>query len=188
MGGYATQPPEQAVFRQQCGLVAEWHAIYTAVCLQCALLAVSLQTVEAGLGKIKPTLDNAGRSLGLSPLGVLQRLHLPLMKGSLLTAILLVFVDVLKELPATLILRPFNFQYAGCVEALLITTTYKPDSCSKVASSGLRNIRTSTTSNSRTSVRLLTITINCSENSASPREFWYAACTYFLCVLSKPMR
>jgi iron(III) transport system permease protein len=72
-------------------------------------LAVSLQTVEAGLGKIKPTLDNAGRSLGLSPLGVLQRLHLPLMKGSLLTAILLVFVDVLKELPATLILRPFNF-------------------------------------------------------------------------------
>ena len=72
-------------------------------------LAVSLQTVESGLGKIKPTLDNAGRSLGLNAFGVLRHLHLPLMKGSLLTALLLVFVDVLKELPATLILRPFNF-------------------------------------------------------------------------------
>lgn len=72
-------------------------------------LAVSLQTVESGLGKVKPTIDDAGRSLGLSPMGVLYKLHFPLMKGSLLTAILLVFVDVLKELPATLILRPFNF-------------------------------------------------------------------------------
>ncbi|CAA6819078.1 MAG: Ferric iron ABC transporter, permease protein [uncultured Thiotrichaceae bacterium] len=72
-------------------------------------LSVSLQTVESGLGKIKPTLDNAGRSLGLNAFGVLRQLHLPLMKGTLLTALLLVFVDVLKELPATLILRPFNF-------------------------------------------------------------------------------
>lgn len=72
-------------------------------------LAVSLQAVEAGLGKIKPTVDNAGRSLGLNAFGVLRKLHLPLMKGTLLTALLLVFVDVLKELPATLILRPFNF-------------------------------------------------------------------------------
>lgn len=72
-------------------------------------LAVSLQTVEAGLGKIRTTVDDAGRSLGLSTLGVLFRLHAPLVQGSLWTAILLVFVDVLKELPATLILRPFNF-------------------------------------------------------------------------------
>jgi iron(III) transport system permease protein len=72
-------------------------------------LSVSLQTVEAGLGKVKPTIDNAGRSLGLNAFGVLHKLHLPLMKGTLLTALLLVFVDVLKELPATLILRPFNF-------------------------------------------------------------------------------
>ncbi len=72
-------------------------------------LAVSLQTVEAGLGKVKPTIDEAGRSLGLKAFGVLRRLHLPMMQGSLLTALLLVFVDVLKELPATLVLRPFNF-------------------------------------------------------------------------------
>jgi iron(III) transport system permease protein len=72
-------------------------------------LAVSLQAVEAGLGKIRPSMDNAARSLGLSPGAVLRQVHMPLMRGTLLTALLLVFVDVLKELPATLILRPFNF-------------------------------------------------------------------------------
>ncbi|MBF0380781.1 MAG: iron ABC transporter permease [Magnetococcales bacterium] len=72
-------------------------------------LAVSLQTVEAGLGRIKPSMDEAGRSLGYSPNEVLRFIHLPMLRGSLLTALLLVFVDVLKELPATLILRPFNF-------------------------------------------------------------------------------
>lgn len=72
-------------------------------------LAVSLQTVESGLGKIRPSMDEAGRSMGLRPAQVLSRIHLPMLKGSLLTALLLVFVDVLKELPATLILRPFDF-------------------------------------------------------------------------------
>jgi iron(III) transport system permease protein len=72
-------------------------------------LAVSLQAVEAGLGKIRPSMDNAARSLGLSPGAVLRQVHMPFMRGTLLTALLLVFVDVLKELPATLILRPFNF-------------------------------------------------------------------------------
>ena len=72
-------------------------------------LSVSIQAVDAGLSKIKPSMDDAGRSLGLSPFGVLRKIHLPLMKGTVLTALLLVFVDVLKELPATLILRPFNF-------------------------------------------------------------------------------
>lgn len=72
-------------------------------------LPVSLNTLDAGLGKIKPTMDDVGRSMGLSPMKILRRVHMPIMKGSLLTASLLVFVDVLKELPATLILRPFNF-------------------------------------------------------------------------------
>ncbi len=72
-------------------------------------LAVSLHTVEAAMGKIRVSMDEAGRSLGLGPLAVLGRIHLPILRGSLLTALLLVFVDVLKELPATLILRPFNF-------------------------------------------------------------------------------
>lgn len=72
-------------------------------------LAVSLQTVESGLAKVRPSMDEAGRALGLAPGQVLARIHLPMLRGSLLTALLLVFVDVLKELPATLILRPFNF-------------------------------------------------------------------------------
>jgi iron(III) transport system permease protein len=72
-------------------------------------LAVSLQSVEAGLTRIRADIDEAARSLGHTPLGVLRRIHLPLLRGSLLTALLLVFVDVLKELPTTLILRPFNF-------------------------------------------------------------------------------
>ncbi|MET0026868.1 MAG: iron ABC transporter permease [Candidatus Thiodiazotropha sp.] len=72
-------------------------------------LAVSLQTVEAGLGKIRPSMDEVARSLGSGPREILRRVHVPMLKGSLLTALLLVFVDVLKELPATLILRPFNF-------------------------------------------------------------------------------
>ena len=72
-------------------------------------LAVSLNTVEASLGKITPHMDDAARTLGLRPRQSLFRVHLPIMGGSLLTAALLVFVDVMKELPATLILRPFNF-------------------------------------------------------------------------------
>ena len=72
-------------------------------------LAVSVGTVEAALGKIKHSMDDAARSLGLKPRQVLMVIHMPLMRRSLLTAVLLVFVDVLKELPATLILRPFNF-------------------------------------------------------------------------------
>jgi iron(III) transport system permease protein len=72
-------------------------------------LAVSLQAVESGLGKIRPSMDEAARSMRLSPGQVLRRVHMPMLRGSLLTALLLVFVDVLKELPATLILRPFNF-------------------------------------------------------------------------------
>ncbi len=72
-------------------------------------LAIALQTVEAGLTKITPSMDEAARSLGVGPLGTLVKVHGPLMWGSLLTAGLLVFVDVMKELPATFVMRPFNF-------------------------------------------------------------------------------
>jgi iron(III) transport system permease protein len=72
-------------------------------------LAVALQTVDAGLTRIRPSMDEAGRAMGYRPGQVLRRIHIPMLRGSLLTAVLLVFVDVLKELPATLILRPFNF-------------------------------------------------------------------------------
>ena len=72
-------------------------------------LALSFGSVEASLGKITPSMDDAARSLGHGPLSTLRRIHLPLIRGSALTAALLVFVDCMKELPMTVILRPFNF-------------------------------------------------------------------------------
>lgn len=72
-------------------------------------LSISLQTMESGLGNIRPSMDEASGSMGYSRLETLRFIHLPIMKGSILTALVIVFVDVLKELPATLVLRPFNF-------------------------------------------------------------------------------
>lgn len=72
-------------------------------------LAIALQSVEAGLARITPSMEAAARSLGSGSAETLRRVHLPLLRGSLLTAALLVFVDVMKELPATLVMRPFNF-------------------------------------------------------------------------------
>jgi len=72
-------------------------------------LAVSCQTVEASLAKITPSMDMAGRSLGASTGGVLRRIHLPLIRRGLSAAAILVFVDVMKEMPATLLLRPFGY-------------------------------------------------------------------------------
>ncbi|MBA2410093.1 MAG: iron ABC transporter permease [Gammaproteobacteria bacterium] len=72
-------------------------------------LAVSLHAVEAGLSKINPAMDDAARLLGRAPAAVLREIHMPIMRGTLLSALLLVFVDVMKELPATLVMRPFDF-------------------------------------------------------------------------------
>lgn len=72
-------------------------------------MAVALQSVEAGLAKVTPSMDDAARSLGAAPLGIVTRVHVPLLAPSLLTAALMVFVDVMKELPATFMMRPFNF-------------------------------------------------------------------------------
>jgi iron(III) transport system permease protein len=71
--------------------------------------AVAFQPVEAGLARITPTMDASARSLGSGPFEVFRRVHLPLLRPSLAAGALLVFVDVMKELPATLVLRPFNF-------------------------------------------------------------------------------
>ena len=72
-------------------------------------LTAAMQAVDAGLAKITPNMDQAARSLGHTPAQTLWRVHLPLLRGSALTAGLLVFIDVMKELPATLVMRPFNF-------------------------------------------------------------------------------
>jgi iron(III) transport system permease protein len=101
-------------------LLREYYGISTGLLLSGSLfavmfaymvrfLAISVQSVESGLVKVKFSMDEAARSLSYTPAEILLRVHLPLMKGTVLTAFLIVFVDVMKELPATLILRPFNF-------------------------------------------------------------------------------
>ncbi len=70
--------------------------------------AVALQTVDVGYTRLPPSLDDSARMLGASRSRLLAQVHAPLLKRSLLAAMLLVFVDVMKELPATLVLRPFN--------------------------------------------------------------------------------
>ena len=72
-------------------------------------LALSFGSVEASLTKITPNMDGAAKSLGHGPLSTLRRVHIPMIKGGLLTAVILVFVDAMKELPLTVILRPFDF-------------------------------------------------------------------------------
>jgi len=72
-------------------------------------LAVSFTTVEASLTKITPNMDEAAEGLGYRFDQILRKIHIPMMSGSLFAAMMLVIVDVIKELPATLIVRPFNF-------------------------------------------------------------------------------
>jgi iron(III) transport system permease protein len=73
-------------------------------------MAMSVGSVEAGFAKLSPHLDMAARTLGRGALGTLRRVLLPLMRPALATAALLVFVDTMKELPATILLKPFNFE------------------------------------------------------------------------------
>ena len=71
--------------------------------------AIGQSATEAALGRISPNLEHAARSLGKNRASILNKIYLPIIKGSLGSAMLLVFVDCVKELPATLLLRPFNF-------------------------------------------------------------------------------
>ena len=70
--------------------------------------AVALQTVEAGYARVPRAVDETSRMLGASRARLFARVHLPLLRRSALAAALLVFVDTMKELPATLVLRPFG--------------------------------------------------------------------------------
>src|SRR5690606_2199196 len=86
----------------------------TSTALVCAYLirfmAISIGGIEAGLSRIPPSLEQASRLLGETSTGTLRRIHLPLLRPALGAAALLVFVDTMKELPATLLLRPVNFE------------------------------------------------------------------------------
>jgi iron(III) transport system permease protein len=99
----------QETFGRSTGLLFSGTVFVLVYAYLVRFLAVSLNTVEAGLLRIRPSMDDAARTLGHGPGSTLLRVHAPMMRGSLVVAALLVFVDALKELPATLILRPFNF-------------------------------------------------------------------------------
>lgn len=75
----------------------------------CRFLAVAHGQVEGGFGKISPHLDMAARTLGRGPSRILGEVHVPILRPVLLSALLITFVDCMKELPATILLRPFNF-------------------------------------------------------------------------------
>ncbi len=91
------------------GLIFSGSAFILIYAYVTRFLAVSFNAVEASLGKVTPSMDAAARTLGQTAGGTLRRIHTPMMRSSLLAAGILVFVDAMKELPATIILRPFNF-------------------------------------------------------------------------------
>ena len=98
-----------SMFNIDTGLILSGTIIVLVFAYLVRFLAISLNTLDASMQKVKPSLDEAAMTMGAGSATVITKIHLPLIRGSVLTAFLLVFVDVLKELPATLILRPFNF-------------------------------------------------------------------------------
>ena len=98
------------IFGVSTGLLLSGSVVALILAYTIRFLAVSLGSVEAGLQRISPNLDAAARTLGQSSLATLWRVHMPLLIPALGAGGLLVFVDSMKELPATLLLRPFNFE------------------------------------------------------------------------------
>ncbi len=88
-------------------LTATWLALIYAYAVR--FMAVGFNSIESGLEKIPISMDESARSLGASNIKTLRNIHLPLLRPAVWAGMLLVFMDVLKELPLTLILRPFNF-------------------------------------------------------------------------------
>ncbi len=99
----------RATFGLSTGLLLSGTVVALIFAYLVRFLAVALQATESGLSRVKPSLASAARTLGASPGEAVARIELPLARGALLTAALLVFVDTMKELPATLIVRPFDF-------------------------------------------------------------------------------
>ena len=99
----------RSLFGVSTGLIFSGTAFAIVVAYTIRFLAASLGSVEAGLSKITRNIDSAGRTLGASVTEMLWSVHLPLLRPALGGAALIVFVDSMKELPATLLLRPFNF-------------------------------------------------------------------------------
>ena len=98
----------RSVFGVSTGLIVTGGIAALVFAYLVRFLAVSMNAVDAAFVRVTGHIDDAARTLGAAPARVLGRIHLPMLRGGLLTATLLVFVDTMKELPATLILRPFD--------------------------------------------------------------------------------
>ncbi|MCR9212513.1 MAG: iron ABC transporter permease [Proteobacteria bacterium] len=96
-------------FNVSTGLILSGTLVALLFAYVVRFLAVALNTVEASVETITPNMDRAAKTMGVTGLKALFRVHIPIISGSLMTAAILVFVDVMKELPATLVLRPFGF-------------------------------------------------------------------------------
>ena len=92
------------------GLIFTGSAAALVLAYVVRFFAIAQGTADAALGRVPPSLPMAARSLGRSAGGTLRAVHLPLVRASMGSALLLVFVDIVKELPATLLLRPFNYE------------------------------------------------------------------------------
>jgi iron(III) transport system permease protein len=99
----------RAQFGVSTGLIFTGTIWLLIVAYMARFMAIALNGFEAGMAGVSPSMDAVARTLGRTPPQVLRDVHLPILRPSLLTALLLVFVDVMKELPATMIMRPFNF-------------------------------------------------------------------------------
>ena len=99
----------RATFGISTGLILTGSGAALILAYVIRFLAISAGGIESGLAKVSPHLDMAARSLGSRPAKILAVIHLPLIAPALAAAAMLVFVDVMKELPATLLLQPFNF-------------------------------------------------------------------------------
>ena len=105
---HALVPPLERALDRPLGLLLTGSAGGLILAYVVRFLPVGLQTVEASLGRIPLSLDDSARTLGARAGVALRRVHLPLIRGGLLTALVLVFVETMKEMPATLLLRPFG--------------------------------------------------------------------------------
>jgi iron(III) transport system permease protein len=99
----------ESTFDVRAGLLFTGTTVALVYAYLVRFLAVALQSMEAGLARVTPGMEDAARGLGATPAQTLVRVHAPMLASSLATAGLLLFVDVMKELPATFALRPFNF-------------------------------------------------------------------------------
>ncbi|MHA1129046.1 MAG: ABC transporter permease [Alphaproteobacteria bacterium] len=99
----------EAWFGIDIGLLITGSAAAIVLAYFVRFFAIGLGAVDSAMGRVTPSMDMASRSLGRGVGQTLREIHVPLIRGSVLVAGMLIFVDGVKELPATLLLRPFNF-------------------------------------------------------------------------------